>query len=148
MTMPKETKKSDEKTYEVKYRLPGEEGRNPRKVKVDAKSQADAKKAAQASIPNAKIIGGPKEINEGLLDYASRVGKFMKRCVGRACLAYARTPVKAGGTIGTTRKLLTRELAASAGEKLVRSGGGEPGRVKITMGSSRKSKKRTRRRRK
>lgn len=131
----------NEKTYLVKYRLPGEEGRNPRKVRVSARNQSDAKKTAVATIPDAKIIGGPKEIkesleelDEGVIDFAKRVGNFLKRCIGHGCLKYAETPIKGKkDTISTTRKMLTRELAQNAGEKLVRSGGGEPRRVKIKM---------------
>ena len=131
----------NEKTYIVKYRLPGEEGRNPRKVRVSARNQSDAKKTALATIPDAKIVGGPKEIkesieelDEGLLDFAKRVGDFLKRCVGKGCLKYAETPIKGKReSISTMRKMLSRELAQHAGEKLVRSGGGEPRRVKIKM---------------
>jgi hypothetical protein len=138
----------NEKTYIVKYRLPGEEGRNPRKVRVSARNQSDAKKTALATIPDAKIIGGPKEIkesieelDEGVLDFARRVGNFLKRCVGHGCLKYADSPIKGKkDTISTTRKMLTRELAQHAGEKLVRSGGGEPRRVKIKMAKKKKKK--------
>ena len=139
----------NEKTYIVKYRLPGEEGRNPRKVRVSARNQSDAKKTALATIPDAKIIGGPKEIkesieelDEGLLDFAKRVGNFLKRCVGHGCLKYAESPIKGKkDTISTTRKMLTRELAQNAGEKLVRSGGGEPRRVKIKMAKKKRKSK-------
>ena len=134
-----------EKTYIVRYRLPGEAGRNPRKVKVHARNQSDAKKTAIATIPNAKIIGGPKEINEeildeGLSDYAARVRDFLKRCIGHGCLAYANTTInRKAGAISQIRKRLTRELAASAGEHLIRSGGGEPRRVNIKVGNKKKS---------
>lgn len=138
-----------EKTYIVRYRLPGEAGRNPRKVKVHARNQSDAKKTAIATIPNAKIIGGPKEINEeildeGVIDFAKRVGDFIKRCVGHGCLAYADTPInRKAGAISQIRKRLTRELAANAGENLIRSGGGSPRRVNIKVSkkpNKRKSK--------
>ena len=139
----------NEKTYIVKYRLPGEEGRNPRKVRVSARNQSDAKKTALATIPDAKIIGGPKEIkesieelDEGVLDFARRVGNFLKLCVGHGCLKYADSPIKGKkDTISTTRKMLTRELAQHAGEKLVRSGGGEPRRVKIKMAKKKRKGK-------
>jgi hypothetical protein len=137
---------SNEKTYIVRYRLPGEAGRNPRKVKVYARNQSDARKTAIATIPNAKIVGGPKEISEeildeGIIDFAKRVGDFIKRCVGRGCLAYAGTPISSrAGTISQIRKRLTRELAANTGESLVRSGGGEPGRVKISMQKTKRKK--------
>ena len=139
---------SNEKTYIVKYRLPGEEGRNPRKIRVSARSQSDAKRTALATIPDAKIIGGPKEIkenielDEGLLDFAKRVGDFLKRCVGKGCLKYAESPIKGKQeAISTIRKRLTRELAQNAGEKLVRSGGGEPRRVKIKMAKKKRKSK-------
>ena len=118
---------AEEKTYLVKYRLPGEEGRNPRKVKVQAKSQADAKKAAMATIPNAKVIGGAKELDESALDFASRAAKFASRCVGRLCLAYANTPVRKSsktGTMSLIRKNLTRVIARGVGSRFVTAGGG------------------------
>lgn len=125
---------SGEKLYLVRYRLPGEEGRNTRKITVSARSQSDAKKTALATIPIAKVIGGPQELDEGIIDFAKRVGDFLKRCVGRGCLKYAESPIKGKQeAISTIRKRLTRELAQNAGEKLVRSGGGEPRRVKIKM---------------
>lgn len=122
----KDTEKvSNEKTYLVKYRLPGEEGRNPRKRKVVARSQADAKKTLLADIPNAKVVGGAKVLDEGVVDFARKVGDFLKRCVGRGCLAYAKSAIRRTGPISTTRKIFTRELAQMAGERLVKSGGGE-----------------------
>ena len=140
---------SNEKTYIVGYRLPGEAGRNPRKVKVYARNQTDARKTAIATIPNAKIVGGPKEINEeildeGVIDFAKRVGDFIKRCVGRGCLAYADTPInRKAGVIAQIRKRLTRELAANAGENLIRSGGGEPKRVNIKLSKNPRKKKKS-----
>jgi hypothetical protein len=137
----------NEKTYIVRYRLPGEAGRNPRKVKVHARNQSDAKKTALATIPDAKIVGGAKEINEEILDegviyFAKRVGDFIKRCVGRGCLSYAGSPISSkAGAISQIRKRLTRELAANAGERLVRSGGGEPGKVKISVQKTKRKKK-------
>lgn len=117
---------AEEKTYLVKYRLPNEEGRNPRKVTVQAKSQADAKRAAQATIPNAKIIGGPKQLDEGALDFVGRVGKFASRCAGRLCHAYAKTKVnRKSGTISQVRKQLTRDIARGLGDKLMSAGGAD-----------------------
>jgi len=133
------TKKDSEKgtgeiTYIVKYRLPGEEGRNVRKIKVFARNQSDAKKAALATIPNAKIIGGPQELDEGLGNFASRVGKFLSRCVGRGCHAYAETPVNANrGTLSIIRKRLTRELAQGVGNKFMRMGGGDESHAKVVI---------------
>lgn len=125
---------SNEKLYLVRYRLPGEEGRNPRKITVSARSQSDFKKTALSTIPIAKVIGGPQELDEGILDFAKRVGDFLKRCVGKGCLKYAESPIKGKQeAISTIRKRLTRELAQNAGENLIRSGGGEPRRVKIKM---------------
>lgn len=149
--MPKEDKDSKEvsgeRLYLVRYRLPGEEGRNPRKIKVSARNQSDAKKTAIATIPDAKIIGGPKEIkesielDEGVLDFAKRVGDFLKRCVGKGCLKYSGTPINAKkDSISMIRKILTRELAQHTGERLVRSGGGEPSKVRIGMAKKKRKK--------
>jgi hypothetical protein len=150
------TKKDSEKgtgeiTYIVKYRLPGEEGRNVRKIKVFARNQSDAKKAALATIPNAKIIGGPQELDEGLGNFASRVGKFLSRCVGRGCHAYAETPVNANkGTLSIIRKRLTRELAQGVGNKFMRMGGGDESHAKVVIKPKKTTKVRkpTKRRRK
>jgi hypothetical protein len=46
--------------YKVKYKLPGD-GRYLETI-VDASSQSQAKKIAQAQIPSAIIIGGPQLI--------------------------------------------------------------------------------------
>jgi hypothetical protein len=135
-----------EKTYIVKYRMPGEEGRNPRKIRVSARNQSDARKTTTATIPNAIIVGGPKEIkedteqlDEGLLDFARRVGDFIKRCVGKGCLSYANKPINAEkDSISLIRKRLTRELAQNTGERLVRSGGGIPRKVSIKMAKKKK----------
>ena len=136
-----ELHEADEKTYLVKYRLPGEKGRTPRKVVVQALNQSDAKKTAVATIPNAEVVGGAKELKEGVMDFASRVGKFMSRCAGKTCLAYAKTPVSANkGTMSQVRKQLTREIAKSAGEKLIRAGGDEPENVKISIKPKKKAK--------
>jgi len=144
----KEEKSGNERTYLVRYRLPGEKGRNPRKVVIQALNQSDAKKTALATIPSAEIVGGPKELDEGVLDFAGRVGKFMTRCAGKMCLAYARTPVNArAGTISQIRKQMTREIAKGTGERLVRAGGGEPDRVRITIKNT-SSKRRSPRKRK
>lgn len=134
-------KKATERTYLVRYRLPGEGGRTPRTIMVSARNQSDAKRTATATIPAATIVGGAKEISEGVIDFAGRVGNFMKRCVGRGCIAYARTPIKDTGTISSIRKRLTREIAQSTGEKLIRSGGGSPPPVKITMAKASKKRK-------
>lgn len=129
---------SNEKNYIVKYRLPGEEGRTPRKIKVSARNQSDAKKTAMATIPNAKIIGGAKEINESL-EFARRVGKFLSRCVGRGCHAYAETPVNANkGTLSIVRKRLTRELMQGLGNKFMQMGGGDESHARITVKSIKK----------
>lgn len=145
--MPKDIEQSPgEKTYVVKYRFPGEEGRNPRKIRVSARNQSDARKTATATIPTAVIVGGPKEIkedseqlDEGLIDFARRVGDFIKRCVGKGCLSYAKKPIRAEkDSISLIRKRLTREFAQNAGERLVRSGGGIPGKVKIKMAKKKK----------
>jgi hypothetical protein len=147
----KEPKDSNERTYLVKYRLSGEKGRNPRKVLVQALNQSDAKKTAIATIPGAEVVGGAKEMNEGVMDFAGRVGKFAARCVGRACHAYSKTPIRDTGSISTSRKILTRELAHLAGNKLMDVGGGETRslpKVKITTKKSSKPKKTTRRKRK
>lgn len=138
---------SNEKTYIVRYRLPGEAGRNPRKVKVHARNQSDAKKTALATIPDAKIVGGPKEINEnieldeGVLDFAKRVGKFLARCVGHGCFKYAEMPMTAKkDSVRAIRQRMTRELAQGAGNKMMQIGGGEESRAKIKF-KKRKQKK-------
>lgn len=138
-----------ERTFIVRYRLPGEEGRNVRKVKVSARSQSDAKKAALATIPNAKIVGGPQELDEGLGDFAARVGKFVSRCAGRGCHAYAETPIDANkGTLSIIRKRLTRELAQGIGNKFMKAGEGEERHSKILVKKPKRSKRtrKTRRR--
>lgn len=137
----KEPKDSNERTYLVKYRLPGEKGRNPRKVLVQALNQSDAKKTAIATIPGAEVVGGAKEMNEGVMDFASRVGKFASRCAGKLCLMYAKTPVNAqAGTVSQIRKQMTREIARDTGEKLIRAGGDEPESVKISIKTKKKTK--------
>jgi hypothetical protein len=144
----KETKSSNEKTYLVRYRLKGEKGRNPRKITVQALNQADAKKTAIATIPGAEIVGGAKELSEGVLDFAGRLAKFASRCVGRACMAYAKSPIRDKGTISTTRKIMTREIAHGIGSGLVKAGGGEPTRppkMKISGAKRSRTSKKTRR---
>lgn len=148
----KSEKSSNEKTYLVRYRLKGEKGRTPRKITVQALNQADAKKTAIATIPGADIVGGPKELSEGVVDFAGRLAKFASRCAGRLCHAYSSSPIRDKGSISTTRKIFTRELAHLAGNKLMDVGGGDTrsmGKVRISSGGkSRKSKKTTRRKRK
>jgi hypothetical protein len=134
MAEKKEPKSSNEKTYLVRYRLPGEKGRNPRKVVIQAVNQSDAKKTAIATIPSAEIIGGPKELDENVLDFAKRVGQFAARCAGKVCHAYAKTPVNAkAGTVSQIRKQMTREIMRGTGDKLITAGGGEPERIKIQI---------------
>lgn len=125
----KSEKSSNEKTYLVHYRLKGEKGRTPRKITVQALNQADAKKTAIATIPGADIVGGPKELSEGVVDFMDRLGKFASRCVGRACMAYAKSPIRDTGSLSTTRKIMTREIAHSIGSGLVSSGGGTPSKL-------------------
>jgi hypothetical protein len=72
------------------------------------------------------------DLDEGLMNFAKGVGRFLARCVGRGCLAYARTPVKARGTMGHMRKQLTREIAKSAGERLMDVGDGEYSPVRFS----------------
>lgn len=147
----KETKSSNEKTYLVRYRLKGEKGRNPRKITVQALNQSDAKKTAIATIPGAEIVGGAKELDEGVLDFAGRLAKFASRCVGRACMAYAKSPIRDKGTVSTTRKIMTREIAHGIGSGLVRAGGGEPTKppkMKISGAKKARKPKRTTRRKK
>ena len=141
----KDEKDSNEKNYLVRYRLPGEKGRSPRKVVIQALNQSDAKRTALATIPSAEIVGGPKELSEGVMDFAGRVGKFMSRCAGKMCLAYAKTPVNARvGTLSQVRKLATREIAKGTGESLVRAGGGVPEKVRLTIKNTSSKKKSTR----
>ena len=129
--------KTNERIFLVRYRLPGEKGRTPRKVMVRALNQSDARKTASATIPTAEIVGGPQELDEGVLDFVKRAGKFIARCIGKGCLSYAKTPVYTHkGTLSSMRKIMTREIAQGAGERLIRAGGGEPDRVKIGIKSS------------
>ena len=114
--------------------MPNEMGRNVRRLTVNAINQTDAIKAAKATVPNAKIVGGPQELNEGLVDFAKKVGRFIARCVGRGCLSYARSPMNAKkDSIGMIRKRMTRELATHAGDRMMTLGGAEAEypRVKI-----------------
>jgi hypothetical protein len=46
--------------YKVKYKIPSDN--RYLELIVDADSQSQAKKIAQAQIPSAKIIGGPQPI--------------------------------------------------------------------------------------
>jgi hypothetical protein len=134
---------SNERVYVVKYRMPNEMGRNLRRLTVNAINQTDAIKAAKATVPDAKIIGGPQELDEGLVDFAKRVGKFISRCIGHGCFAYARSPMNAKkGSIGKIRKTLTRELASHAGQKMMDLGGadGDYPRVKIRNKKPKKRK--------
>ena len=51
---------ASEKSWIVKYKLPGDQVRTPREIVVQANSPADAKRVAQAMIPGAVILGGPQ----------------------------------------------------------------------------------------
>ena len=148
--MPKEKDSvpSGERLYQVRYRLPGEEGRTPRKITLIARNQSDATKTLIASIPTAKVIGGAKsmnesiELDEGLLDYAIKIKDFLKRCVGYGCLKYAETPIRGNkDSVAVIGKRLARELAQHAGERMIRSGGGEPRTVKIKMAKKKRKSK-------
>lgn len=133
----------NERVYVVKYRMPNEMGRNVRRLTVNATNQTDAIKAAKATVPDAKIIGGPQELDEGLVDFAKRVGKFISRCIGHGCFAYARSPMNAHkDSIGMIRKRMTRELATRAGQKMMDLGGadGDYSRVKIRNKNPKKRK--------
>lgn len=133
-----------EKTYVVRYRLPDEPGRNPRKVKVHARNQSDAIKAALATVPDAKIVGGPKRLDEGLVDFAKKVGRFLARCVGHGCFKYAEMPMTAKkDSVRAIRQRMTRELAQGAGNKMMQIGGGEESRAKIKFKKRKQKKKRS-----
>ena len=132
--------------YLVKYRLQGDAGRSPRTVKVMARNQSDAKKAAIASIPDAKIIGGPKELKEGTGGFVASVAKWLSRCVGKTCLAYTQAPIDPNsGTLGHVRKRVTREIAQTVGNKLVNIGDGKAVKTSITVGKKRKATPRNKR---
>lgn len=148
MSKEKDSVPSGERLYQVRYRLPGEEGRTPRKITLIARNQSDATKTLIASIPTAKVIGGAKsmnesiELDEGLLDYAIKIKDFLKRCVGYGCLKYAETPIRGNkDSVGVIGKRLARELAQHAGERMIRSGGGEPRTVKIKMAKKKRKSK-------
>jgi hypothetical protein len=49
-----------QKSWIVKYKLPGDQVRTPREIVVQANSPADAKRVAQSMIPSATILGGPQ----------------------------------------------------------------------------------------
>ncbi len=51
---------SNEREWVVNYKLPGDQVRTPREIVVSATSQSDAKKVAEAMIPDAFILGGPQ----------------------------------------------------------------------------------------
>jgi|GEM_PF-810547 len=53
---------SNEREWVVRYKLPGDQVRTPREIVVRATSQSDAKKVAQAMIPEAQILGGPQPL--------------------------------------------------------------------------------------
>lgn len=53
---------SNEREWVVKYKLPGDQVRTPREIVVSATSQSDARKVAQAMIPEATILGGPQQL--------------------------------------------------------------------------------------
>ena len=82
------------------------------------------------------------ELDEGLLDYAIKIKDFLKRCVGYGCLKYAETPIRGNkDSVGVIGKRLARELAQHAGERMIRSGGGEPRTVKIKMAKKKRKSK-------
>ena len=132
----------NDRVYVVKYRMPGEEGRNPRRMTVNAFSQADAVKAAKATVPGAVVVGGPQELDENLKDFAGAVGRFLSRCIGKGCLGYARSPMNAKpNTVSHIGKMTTREIAKRVGERLMKMGGAE-GEYKKVVIKNRKPKKR------
>ena len=53
---------SNEREWVVRYTLPGDQVRTPREVVVTATSQSDATRVAQATIPSARILGGPQPV--------------------------------------------------------------------------------------
>lgn len=53
---------SNEREWVVRYKLPGDQVRTPREIVVRATTQSDAKKVAQAMIPEAQILGGPQPL--------------------------------------------------------------------------------------
>jgi len=121
---PLSPKGPNDRVYVVKYRMPGEEGRNARRMTVNAINQTDAVKAAKATVPGAIMVGGPQELDEGLADFAKAVGKFLSRCVGRGCLGYARSSTRSDpNSISHVGKLATREVAKRVGERLMHLGG-------------------------
>jgi hypothetical protein len=129
---PQEPKGPNDRVYVVKYRMPGEEGRNPRRMTINAINQTDAMKAAKATVPGARIVGGPQELDEGVADFAKTVGRFLSRCVGRGCLGYARSSIRSNpDSLSHIRKLVTRELAKRAGEKLMKMGGADAEYLKV-----------------
>ena len=141
---------SNEKNYIVRYKLPGEKGRTARTVEVIALNQSDARKTAQATIPTALLIGGAKEVkapkkskvDEGVGEFAGKVGKFISRCAGKGCLAYAETPINSkSGTISIIRKRLTREIAQHTGNKLMTLGGGKTSNAKIKIQAPKRGKR-------
>jgi hypothetical protein len=46
----------------VRYKFPEDQVRTPREIVVNASTQSDAKKVAQAMIPQAQILSGPQPV--------------------------------------------------------------------------------------
>ena len=46
--------------WRVRYLLPTDQVRTPREIIVQANSQADARRVAQAQIPSARIVSSPQ----------------------------------------------------------------------------------------
>lgn len=134
-----------DKVYVVKYRVPGDEGRNPRRMTVNARNQSDAVRAAVATVPGAKVVGGPQELKEGLGDFAKAVGRFLSRCVGRGCLGYARSKVRSRpDSLSHIRKMTTRDIARRVGERLIHLGGAKEDYHRLKTYKPRSPKKRPR----
>ena len=52
----------NERDWAVRYKLPGDQVRTPREIVVQATTQSDAKRVAEAMIPEATILGGPRPL--------------------------------------------------------------------------------------
>lgn len=53
---------SAEREWVVRYKLPGDQVRTPREIIVVATTQSDARKVAEAMVPEATVLGGPQPL--------------------------------------------------------------------------------------
>jgi hypothetical protein len=51
-----------ERQWVVRYKLPDDQVRTPREIVVTASTQSEARRVAQAMMPEAIILGGPQPL--------------------------------------------------------------------------------------